>query len=113
MAHKGNTAVRRVWQVRLQRFEECSLSVREFCERESVSQASFYQWRRRLKSDSGDVASKPTPSFQAVHVTATTGLSIVLPDGTRLELPAHQLELVRVVVRELTAHAKASEDKPC
>jgi transposase-like protein len=39
---------RRRWQEVLRRFERSGLSVAEFCEAESISAWSLYDWRRRL-----------------------------------------------------------------
>jgi len=37
------------WQALIARAEQSELSVTEFCRRESVSTASFYTWRNRLR----------------------------------------------------------------
>ena len=43
---------REVWAGRMARYERCSLTVKEFCQREGISQPSFYQWKKKLaKSD--------------------------------------------------------------
>jgi transposase-like protein len=39
------------WQQRLDRFRKSGLAVAHFCEREGISTASFYAWRRRLQAD--------------------------------------------------------------
>ena len=39
----------REWRDRVCRFEQCGLTVAEFCQREGYSAASFYQWRRADK----------------------------------------------------------------
>ena len=38
----------RVWTDRLNRFELSGQTIAEFCKQESISTASFYQWRRKL-----------------------------------------------------------------
>ena len=38
------------WRDRLRRFDHCDLSVAEFCRLEEYSVASFYHWRRGLRS---------------------------------------------------------------
>ncbi len=40
------------WRARLLRFESWDGTVGEFCRREGVSQASFCQWRKKLRSRS-------------------------------------------------------------
>ena len=39
---------REIWTERMARYRDCSLTVREFCAREGVSQPSFYQWKKKL-----------------------------------------------------------------
>jgi transposase-like protein len=47
------------WRLVLEEHQKSGLSVREFCRAESISEPSFYTWRRRLaKSDQID---KPDP----------------------------------------------------
>ena len=40
----------KLWAARLQRFEHAQMSVAQFCNAEGISQPSFYQWKRKLKS---------------------------------------------------------------
>ncbi len=107
MARNGKGMAADIWQARLERFEAGRLCVREFCAREGVSQASFYNWRRRLAS-----SSQAKPAFQQIHVatttTATAALAIELPGGARLQVAADQVELARAVVREVAMAAQAS-----
>ncbi|MGB7346514.1 MAG: hypothetical protein WBD20_20000, partial [Pirellulaceae bacterium] len=42
---------RRLWSERIDRFKSSSLSVAQFCAAEGCSQASFYQWRSKLRSE--------------------------------------------------------------
>lgn len=42
------------WRDRMQRYAASGQSVAEFCRRESVSDASFYLWRARLRPLDGD-----------------------------------------------------------
>ena len=84
------------------------VSVRDFCAREEVSEASFYQWRKRLAGERSNRRRVAKPAFQEVRVTPVAGvLSIEFPGGARLEAPADHLELARAVVRELALAAPA------
>ena len=47
------------WRLVMDEHEQSGLSAREFCRRESLSEASFYSWRRKLRDR--DVQS-PNPS---------------------------------------------------
>ena len=56
---------------------------------------------------SGD---KPMPAFQAVRVTAGDAtVAILLPGGARVEVPAVNLDVVRVVMGELLQHDAARD----
>jgi len=85
------------WTERLERFDQSDLSVSRFCEQERCSPASFYQWRRKLRSETSwrqstestfvpvKIATAANPSLSA-HAT----VSLDLPGGIRLriEVPA-------------------------
>ena len=107
MAGSGKAAV---WRERLRRYEREAVTVAEFCQREGVSVPSFYQWRKRLaKASAGrrQMRSSPrqgsaaAPAFQQVMLAGSGVVAIELPSGVRMELPAHQVQLVRAVVAEL------------
>ncbi|WDQ17486.1 IS66 family insertion sequence element accessory protein TnpA [Rhodopirellula sp. P2] len=84
-----------LWTERLQRFEQAQMTVAEFCTAEGVSQPSFYNWKRKLRSARDPKASavakfvpvsfqatpdRPTPA--ANHASAT----IELPGGVRIRV---------------------------
>lgn len=48
MGRRAGVLLQGRWRDRLQRFGRSRLSVAEFCRREKVSAASFYQWRKKL-----------------------------------------------------------------
>lgn len=48
MARKAGVLLQRQWRERLERFRGSTWTVAEFCRREKVSVASFYQWRKKL-----------------------------------------------------------------
>ena len=90
------------------------MTVVRFCEEEGVSTASFYRWWNRLadhrpptrNTDAPRVAAEcgvdRAPAFQAVRVTrADAPVSIQLPGGVRVEVPAENLDAVRAVLGEL------------
>ena len=121
MARTADPSRAAQWRKRLARFESSSLSVARFCQRERISVASFYYWRKRLAdqspapSPSGSSHSK-TPVFQPVTVVpAAPALAVRLPGGAHLEVPAGDYQTVRVVVRELVRSAAVPEegDAPC
>lgn len=46
------------WRQRLARFAACGLPVKEFCQSEAISTASFYRWQKELElsGDAGPMA---------------------------------------------------------
>ena len=92
MARPKDIGLEHTWRLRLRRQATGGLSIPEFCERERVSTASFYAWRRRL-------AAPPvtTPSDRPLFVPIRLDPSI-RPDGTppalgfEIELP-HRIRL--------------------
>lgn len=50
------------WQDVLERQRQSSLSVREFCRRNQLSEPSFYSWKKKLRGEhAGNVAPTKTP----------------------------------------------------
>ena len=98
-----------LWGTRLERFEHSQLTVAEFCEVESVSVASFYQWRRKLERSqrtmpetAGEFIAVRLPDVsQAALLSLPGGATIELPDGLR---PAQLRRLIAAVV-DVTARA--------
>ena len=88
------------WREALTRWQRSGLSVRAFCSRESLSQASFYQWRRELERRKGE---RRGPNFVPVRVVAEdhsteSALEIVFTEGYRIRVgvdcPAQTLAAV-------------------
>ena len=88
MSHQSDQVLRRVWAERLERFSSSGLTIIDFCKREGTSTASFYHWRKRLRTT--EAASKvDEPSFVPVHVNDDHGtITIRIPGGMTVELPA-------------------------
>jgi transposase len=86
---RPDPATHRLWQQRLDRFRNSGLAVAHFCEREGISTASFYTWRRRLQADPTPPDSD-TPRLVPVRVVippASAPVELVLPTGLVLRLP--------------------------
>jgi len=84
------------WRRRLARYGQWDGSIAEFCEREGVSVAGFYQWRRKLgHGRAAHVSSPPesahadvTPRFLPVRIERAEPIEIELPNGVRVRVPA-------------------------
>ena len=110
MARKASLEVRRQWRRRLGRFAGSKLSVAEFCRREEVSVASFYQWRKKLDAsgETGlDDRNTTQPTFLPVQVAATASLQVAFPNGATLTLPVDDQQLIKLSI-EATAAARTS-----
>ena len=113
-----------VWRRRMQRFSRSRLTVAEFCDREDVSVAAFYQWRRKLvalgqssaataraQSQGGlpaPVVSGLPNGFVPVRVWPSSAIEVRLPNGVVLTLPAGDPEVLRqalLVVSQIPAPA--------
>ena len=77
----------------LETFTSGNLSVRQFCQQEGLSEASFYAWRKKLNktstSDSANEAIKPKPFIQVSLPKAKSGgLELALASGHTLRIPS-------------------------
>ena|ERR1700686_5079442 len=101
LGRRPDPTVHTLWQQRLLRFERSGLSVSAFCDREEVSTASFYAWRRRLRLASPDAPE--SPRFLPVRVlAAAVPVELVLPGGAVLRLNSGgDLAFVRSLVDSL------------
>lgn len=96
------------WGKRLDRFDRADVTITQFCRQEGVSQASFYHWRRKLRSQPASLPRNqdpPVPRFLPVSLTGKPAaptppastppsrMTIDLPGGIRIqfELPAGHL----------------------
>jgi hypothetical protein len=112
MAYQSKAA--EIWRERLDRFEASGLSVKEFCVRESVSNPSFYQWRKKLADAGRNGQQRTRPNamsaFQPVRVTPVAEvLSIEFPGGARLCVPTSNLDLARAVTREVAMASRLDD----
>ena len=83
---RPDPGTRLLWQQRLEHFRRSGLTVADFCDREGLSVASFYAWKRRLATDS---APGPAPRFVPVRVVTppvSAPVELLLPSGLVLRL---------------------------
>lgn len=87
MTVRSRAATRQVWVDRIDRFHQASQTVAQFCLTEDVSSASFYHWRRKLRSDA---SRPPSAKFIPLKLPATsagpppTVMSVDFPGGVRV-----------------------------
>ena len=95
MGHRLDLAKQAKWLAVVQRWQRSRLSVREFCRRQQVNEASFYEWRRVLRQRGllGEAVQDVTPAFAEVVVqtpasAAETAIELVLGERRRLRVRA-------------------------
>lgn len=135
MVWSAGSVKQREWSERLQRFGHSELTISAFCEREGVSLASFYQWRRRLRVRSRGGAGVVTkgsaapaaqaPSFVPLRITASgmteQVIRLRLPNGAQLWLPVGDASLLAAAIAAAgglgascrTDEASRGENEPC
>jgi transposase-like protein len=95
-----STSNAQAWADRLDRYEPLATTVAQFCRAESVSPASYYYWRRKIRENQLGSADRPTKSLArfipvALSASATpkppSVMAVDLPGGIRIrfEIPAH------------------------
>ena len=93
--HQRNPAKEQFWRQALARQRASGLSIRAFCEREGLSEASYYQWRRELarRDRPRHQAPRPRRAFVPVRIipdadtSPTRGMiEIVLASGRRIRV---------------------------
>lgn len=98
MSRGPDLARRELWRRRLREFDRGTATVAEFCRRVGVSDAAFYQWRRKLASSSAQTntpvsaAEKvPALSFLPIEITGrddpSARIEVVFPNGIRVLVP--------------------------
>jgi hypothetical protein len=125
MVRTANVDVRVAWERRLQRFDQWTGTVKQFCAKEGVSAASLYQWRRKLDRNAppGNSSGRrgrqrkasnvpqTGPSFVPVQVVGSAVVEVFLVEGARLSIPVDATDAISTVVRALsTEDIAASED---
>ena len=91
-AQKSDTDQRQFWQMAVETFKSSGLSVRQFCEKEGLSEASFYSWRKKLTADKKNENTKAesgqTEPFIHVSMPAanSTSLELTLLSGNILRI---------------------------
>ncbi len=82
------------WRARLARHRHWGGSVSEFCQREGVTSATFYLWRRKLDAGRSEVSKKrlemveAPPQFLPVRIEKAEPVELELPNGVKVRVPA-------------------------
>ena len=98
-----------LWQRRIRAQASSGMSVAAFCRRESISQASFYYWKRRVAAEglkkSSECGERPA-TFVQLPMSATTQanhwVEITARDGVVVRVPASCQTALETSLRVLT-----------
>lgn len=81
-------ARREYWADLIAEQEGCGLSVRRFCGERGVCAASFYQWRKRLRSAEATVGFALVETMPAGPAAMSeSALELIFANGERLRIP--------------------------
>ena len=118
MAHGPDGGKQRRWLKLILRWQRSQLSVRVFCQRNHLSEASFFSWRRTLRQrglleDAAKTSNASSDSPTFVKLTAvdapqpTSAIELVLSRRRRLRVrPGFDADTLLELLRLL-------EDAPC
>ncbi len=85
------------WRKILKRFSASSMSVREFCQQEQLTESAFYAWRRTIGERDGKSIAGPAfvPAVMSKGSTCDTLIALELSSGCVLRIsgamPTEQL----------------------
>ena len=91
MPRQGSLEKARYWREKISEQHQSGISIKEFCHQHSISQPSFYAWKRKLKQREFQSASelKLIPlvvSDTAEKVATQPSVTIRLPGGVQLDV---------------------------
>jgi hypothetical protein len=81
--------LRQIWQERISQWEQTGQTQKAFCDAHNFDYHQFGYWRRRLQILEHSTEAKPFRTgfaqVMARPMAASSGLSVTLPNGVRLE----------------------------
>ena len=107
---KRSTEKEGFWRLALREHQQSGLSIRAFCQRESLSEPAFYAWRKKIENRQSNNQSKPVSGLgkllpvQIVDSADNHSLEIVTPGGFTLRCgdavePSRLAALIGVIAR--------------
>jgi len=108
--HQRDPAKEALWRQTLKRFATSGLSVREFCNREGVTESAFYAWRRTIgeRDDAGNSEPAFVPAVINGEAQYDEPLVLALASGMKLHFPpATPAERVAELVRALQPQSES------
>lgn len=119
MTRQASEEKRIAWLNRLDRQASSGLSVAAYCRKESISEANFYYWKRKLSRSSsscraksvGREASSTGPRFVQLRATSQPSphVEFTVADGTLIRVPADELGAVAAVAQVFASSVDTGE----
>ncbi len=93
------------WAAHIEGWQQSELTQPDYCKQQNISYVQFGYWRTRLNRKASP---EPQSDTKLIPVKITTPLSstvnLYLPEGIRLDIPAHSLEgILPIVYRAVRA----------
>ena len=102
MARLPNPAVRQRWSRLIQLHQQSNLTIADFCDSQSVSIASFYAWRRKMREPL-----EQDGEFLAVQINQPLEplalAKVCFPCGTQIEIDSRDTQSLLLVVDRLSS----------
>jgi hypothetical protein len=117
MAKQSGSVKAQEWRQRFDRYRASGATVERFCNRERVTIAAFYYWRKVFGTTptNDSVASVRHGDFAPVRLVNSASVTVHLSGGTRLEIPMADPEsleqAIRVLMREDARRADAQREE--
>jgi transposase-like protein len=97
----------RLWRRAMSAWQSSGLSVRQYCLRHDVTEASFYYWRRELQRRDAQRLPSSSSEFVPVTVVPAATLEVRCPSGHVVSLPTANAATLRMLFAAL------AEEAPC
>jgi transposase-like protein len=95
----------RFWRDAMSAWQASGLSVRQYCRRHELAEASFYYWRRQLqRRDAQRVPSSP-PAFVPITVVPAATVEVRCPSGHVVILPTVDAATLQILFAALAPEA--------
>jgi transposase-like protein len=111
MVRRPDLGLAQQWRELISQQPDSGMTINAFCEFHQISNASFYQWRRKLSESSRAT----NDQFVRVEVLrdppSEPPVRVQLPCGAVLEIPSRQHELVLGVIDHLQQTVPPRHDR--
>ena len=105
------------WRLVIEEHSKSGLSAREFCRRESISEPSFYSWRRKIRERDANANghSKRVPALVELVPNSNhdlAGIEIETPSGVKIRFEQPDVGQLSAVLAAIEGQSKQG-NAPC